>query len=883
MTTTRRKHTARADRRHWTAAAWAAGISISLALVRLAYAQGFPAFPPDPAEAVETELRLTLNQAPVELVLDAYGEQTGRTLLLGPSLPSASITLRSQGSLTREEYLGAIETVLGMHGIALLPEGEKFLRVVPNKQAREEPMPILTPADAEGMDDSGRLISQMIPLTHIEAAEAQKAITPLKHGYAQIHVFDTINSILLTDTAANVNRVLQVIEYIDQPIEAREEPIVIQIRYAKAADIKAKLEQIVKETQGEEQKSTVQRQRESGAPGVDTTPRAGVPGVIRARRQNEPESIEQIIEQAERGIIRGDVRIIEDDRTNILIIITRPENMRFFEKIIKVLDVETAPDVMVKVFRLEYAEAKDIASMLNDLIGAASDEDGAPAAGGEGAERGEGAALREYVERRETARAVAARKSKVGELSKDDIKILSDERTNALIIMASKADLAALEEIISDMDLMLSQVLVEAVILEISLDDSLETAVDWLQRALLTYEERDDGTRQPKVAWAGGGGGGGLSVLDPLTLTSPALFPKGDSGQLAGLSYYLTLFDLNMDVVLRAVATDSRTRILSSPVILTTDNKVASIDVATDRYFFKGKKYVGGSGEAALYEDDVERQKVGIKLMVTPRINEKKFVVMEIEQNIENVSGTQTIEGNDWPIVTSRKLEADIAVRSGETIVLGGLVVNEDSRSKSKVPILGDIPILGLPFRSSSKGKVRNEVIVFITPYVMDTPEEIMRDAVRRQDAMALEDMWQRGWSDSRLAEPRRLEAIETDSVEDAMTAPNDAMDMPVPGRRGASPMGLSPMGASPLGAMPDGGGAEAPANADAGEGAEPELMGPPAGPETGASGTGEEWDPLNSLDSELRDYIQRQDKRWRRSLRKVDQTVDRQRTEEGT
>ncbi len=436
-----------------------------------------------------------------------------------------------------------------------------------------------------------------------------------------------------------------------------------------------------------------------------------------------------------------------DDRTNILIIITRPENMKYFEKIVEVLDVETSPDVIVRVTRLEFADAKEIATMLNDLIGATNKEE-APV-GVKTPVKGS-TALREVTKAREPTLS-AAGESKVGQLTKDSIKILADERTNSLIIMASKSDLLALEGIISDMDMMLSQVLVEAVVLEVNLGDTFESGFDWLQRSVIAYNEDSMGSRSPIAAFAGSGGGGGnIAPSDSLSFTDVGKFP---SDPLAGLTYYLTFFDLNLDTVMRLVATDSRTKILSSPVILTTDNKDATIDVSTERYFYKGKKYVGG-GDNPFYEDDVETKKVGISLTVTPRINAKKFVVMEILQQIDNVSGVQTINGTDWPIVTTRKFEAEIAVGSGDTIVLGGLVLNQTINTESKIPLLGDIPLLGWLFRSQRDEETRNEVIVFITPYVLNTPEEMEEDARRRSEASSTEGMWKRGWSNSRLAEP---------------------------------------------------------------------------------------------------------------------------------
>lgn len=717
---------------------------------------------------------LKFNQATLQIVLNDYSQKTQRTLLMGPKVPQAMITLRSQGGLTRDEYLQAVEAVLAMHGIGLVKAGDKFVKVVPIAEARQEAMAIseqefevvldaagnpvtnLTGTVMQqfvGLDDTDELVSQLITLKHIGVKEAKQAVEPLKHSYGQVHTFESMNSLLVTDTASNINRIMKILQYIDQPIEAREEPHIIAIKHSKASEIKSKLEELIADSQ--EQQKTVVKRKSSGSPG--TVRKATPPGVIRARTVPkavaEAEVTEEIVAQAERGIIRGNVKIVADDRTSILIIITRPENMKYFERIVQVLDVETSPDVIVRVIRLEFADAKEIAGMLNDLIGAASDEEEKGAPGSKAPVPEEGStALREIKKQAEAARADG--KSKVGELSKDNIKILADERTNALIIMASKSDLAMIEEIIGDMDMMLSQVLVEAVVLEVNLDDTFESGFDWLQRSIIAYNENQSGTRSPIASFAGGAGGGDMKPSDSLAFTEVSKFP---SDPLAGLNYYMTFFDLNLDMVLRLVATDSRTKILSSPVILTTDNTDATIDVSTERYFYKGKKYVGG-GDNPFYEDDVETKKVGITLSVTPRINAKKFVVMEIEQQIANVSGVQTINETEWPIVTTRKLEADVAVGSGDTIVLGGLVVNQNVNTENKVPLLGDIPLLGYLFKSRRDEDTRNEVIVFITPYVLNTPEEMEADARRRADAASMEGMWKRGWSNSRLAEPNAAE-----------------------------------------------------------------------------------------------------------------------------
>jgi len=722
---------------------------------------------------------LKFEGAPVDIVLQTYAEVTGRTLLMAPDVPKATITLRSQSDLTKEEFLQAIETALVMNGVALQPVGEKFLKVLPAKDIRRLGAKTEFDEPAEGRHtEDGKMVSQMVVLKSISLDEARKAIEGFKRNEGQIQIFERTNSILITDTVDNVNRMMEILKYIDQPLINREETNIRPILHAKATDIKKRLEEIIAESQkAQQQAKSAPEANPAGAPGIQRRALPApvpVPGVIRpAGRPETPAAdentiLETLVADAERGVIRGKVQIVADERTNLLIIITRPENMAFFDKIISVLDVETAPDVIVEVFRLEYAQVKDtdgakgVASMLNELIGnpKKADEGGKAPAGTRGTEatgsRGvdlarsqslaEAAAARVERSRQETVDAGGEPgMSKVGELSKDNIKILADERTNALIIMASKSDLATLREIIRSMDIMLSQVLVETVVLEIGLTDELSTGIDWVQRTLISGE----GDRL--TAFAGRGGGGSGTPVDTMTLQTPGSL----SAAAGGVSYYATFFGLNVDAVIQAAASDSRARTLASPVILTLDNKEATIEATQDKYFFKGKRYAGtqADGQTA-YEDDVETKSVGITVKVTPRINEKGFVVMKIDEKIQGFGEPQIVNKQEWPVVNSRNLTAEVAVQSGQTIVLGGLVNSSTEKTRSKIPLLGDIPYLGRLFRSDRYKESRTEVMVFLTPYVLDTPEELQAYSRRRKIAADAGEMWTQGFSGSRLADP---------------------------------------------------------------------------------------------------------------------------------
>ncbi len=680
-------------------------------------------------------------QAKLAIVLKEYGELAGRTILMAPEVnANTEITLRSQSPLTKQEYMNAIESMLAMSGIAIVPHQDKFLKVVPADAARANAMTTQIEPWGDLPPDTDNLISRVVVLRNMEVAEGQKIIDALKSKNGKVHALERINGLLVTDSSANISRILEILEHIDQPVETREQLFVMPIRHGMPSEIKAKLEEIMVDL----------KEEKTAAPTVALPRASGAPGVIRARPDaapaRAPVAIAGAEPEVERGIVRGKVKVVADDRTGILIIITRPSNMTFFEDIVKAFDVEIAPDVLVKVFRLEFADADSIAGMLNTLVGSAGAKDqGSAAAGAAGGAPGEdkgarGVALEEYVSERIKAME-DGEKSKVGELRAENIKILPDKRTNSLIIMASRSDLATIEEIIRDMDMMLSQVLIEAVIIEIDLGDTLKTGVDWIQRSLLAYKPNSAGGRSPVMSFAGRAGAGNLNPAD--ATTTPA-FPTGH-----GLTYFFTHYGLNIDMVVQAASTDDRTHIISSPVILTTDNTEAKITSTEQIYIFTGKKY----DQYQNPYDDYTTKDIGLDLSVKPHINTNKVVMMEITQSMSQPGDVGAPQSGS-KISSTRTLTASIAVRHGETIILGGQVRTEKGQSRDKVPLVGDIPLVGRLFNSSSDTFKRTEMIVFITPYVLDTNEEIEAEALRRRNALDIDGSWKRDWSNSKLAEP---------------------------------------------------------------------------------------------------------------------------------
>ncbi len=779
------------------------------------------------------------DQAPLEIVLAAYAEQANKTIIPAPDLPKATITLKSlEGQeFTKEEYLTAIEAKLVMEGVVLEPFGEKFLRAFPRKTIRTSGIKTKMIVDKNGLKETGKIVSQLIRFQHIPVDEAQKAIEGFKDPNGLFQVFERNNSILVTDTEENVNRMLEIVKELDVATPVLEEVFVREVKFALAADIKTALETIVTESQKDDQKPSGPKQ--SGAPGFGSAPQ---PTMLRNRLLGRPQvetpqvvankTMTAMVSDADRGMIRGKVLILADERSNKLIIITMKTNMDFFDRVIETLDVETTPDVKVEVIRMKYADAEEVSSMLNDLIGNGSSS--STQKNNQNANAGRTGATARNLTRTTTtqpqrrpggANPTFSQNSRLGELNKDNIKILADKRINAVVVMARTADMKAVQEVIDDMDVKLSQVLIETVIVQVELGDDLQTGIDWVQRGRervssrvqatdsfgrklywieddetgrmrQTTEETDvpvmktirnvvrDGFYNNGNYMLGGGGGSGTAALGNLMGTAVSggssssntgnsdddednpVSKAAEAGSIVanpiggGLNYFLKSDKLNISAVIQASKSDSRTKVLASPILMTVDNKEATIEATDMIYLFSGYQYSGSTYNGSQVRN-YEKRDIGLTVKVTPRINPNGTVVLTVEQTFETQGADQNVPnengGTDpYATVTTRKISSDVSVENKQTVVMGGLTKKTNTESESGIPILKDIPYIGKwLFGSVSQKEARSELLVFMTPYVLDDGEAAQLEALRRKKSLSDSRPWEdNGWSSSPLADP---------------------------------------------------------------------------------------------------------------------------------
>ena len=808
---------------------------------------------------------LNWDAAPVDIVLQAYGERVGKTVLKDPACPSATITLKTRAGqkLTDEEYIQAIETILEMNGVHLEPYGESFVRALPRKDVRKGGIPLIMDSETK-VGETSRTVSMMIPFKNIATDEAQKVLEGLKSNDGVLLVFERTNSILVTDTEQNINRMLEIARAVDVATPVLENVFVRQVKNASAQDIKMALEAIVQESQKEQEKNGKavnqnQAQQQNNAPRPpllgSMLRRPGQNGNQPAAASASNQSLVMNVSDADRGMIRGKVLILADERSNKLIIVTMKSNMDFFDKVIEQLDVETTPDTVVKVYRLKYALAEDVSDMINDLIGNAPSSKGSSKANqNQNAKQGSGGNLTRNTP---TGGTSAAKKSanqrtgdvKAGELSKENTTVLHDKRINGLVVMTQKELVPTLEQIIESMDIKLSQVLIETVIIEVGLGDGIETGMDWVQKGRQKITKPvtnghtidENGNLVPQnmffkertTTWTGTGDNQGKSQtstsligeLVPSTFSyenttttgtgndtwtktvsekassvaatmaavardgAMAYYGGGAAAALGGGSYggsqahdiaagvvsnvfgqaFSFVFDsdrLGLSTILQAAKTDNRTKYVASPVVMTVDNKEATIDATENRQFITGWSAQSGSyGNSGQPTPNYTAKDIGIKLKITPKINPNGTVMLTVEEEYSQVNyGGQSMlvpqNGQyipqDVDIAVERKMTADVLLEDGQTVVFAGLVETVKSEYEKGIPFLKDIPFIGKwLFGTVKNNESRKELMIFLTPYVLDDAQVAQAEAIRRKKTLSDPRPWDdHGWSASKLADP---------------------------------------------------------------------------------------------------------------------------------
>ncbi|MEQ9079687.1 MAG: type II secretion system secretin GspD [Sandaracinaceae bacterium] len=655
----------------------------------------------------------TLEDADLPDLVRMISRITGKRFILPGKARSIKATVASEAPVSAAEAYRAFLSILELNGMTVVPSG-RYLKIVETAGAESQPLPLYTDGEATPRDD--RYVTRMHRVENVSAEDVATLLGRFKSREGNITAYAPTNTIIMTDTGTNIRRMLRILQEIDVP-RTGEQIWIEPIHYANATEMAARLQEIFPSAGGGSSGGAT-------ASKARATPRRATP-----RRPGQPAQAAAAAGPTTVGSRSGESRItniIPDERTNSLILLaTERAYMRILE-VIRALDIPVEGEGSIHVHQLQYADSEQMAQTLQSLIG-----------GGGGSAASKRATKQGGV--------TGATGGGGGASFEGQIAVQAHKSTNSLLITSSLHDYVALRRVIQRLDVSPRQVFIEAVIMELSVQRSSSLGLSFHGGVPDAPEEGALSLFGFEASRSAG--------LDPSSLlTGLAVGIRGpevpQSAQLIGVSIP------SFGVVLNAIANSGDVNVLSTPHFIAMDNIQAEITVGANvplqtSGLLGGLGGGGGLGALAGAAGQqggagglgalaglgalgglggglgggVQRQNVGTTIRITPHINDAGEIRMEIEEEISEAGEAQGTLGV-IPI-NQRIAKTQVVVRDQETIVIGGLMRDRVSTSEDKIPILGDIPLLGVLFRRQSTTTQKTNLLLFLTPYIIRSPADL--------------------------------------------------------------------------------------------------------------------------------------------------------------
>jgi general secretion pathway protein D len=721
-----------------------------------------------------SQVKFNLNDADLAELVNHISGITGKRFIYGQKVRQIKVTVVSPTPVTIDEAYEAFLSILQANGMTVVPHG-RFLKIVDTGGIASETTPVLD--RGEPLPDTDRFISRLYRLRATSATEASTLLTKFKSKEGDISVYEPGGLLILTDRGSNIQRMVRILEEIDIG-GAGSQMWVEPIHYGSAQDLAKQFNEIFELN-------------------------ANQPG-------------------GGKGGAAGLARIIADDKTNSLVIVGTDDGYRKLLELLNRVDTAPAAAGKIRVIPLQYAVADELAATLTQMLTAAKAQ----------------------------AQGAAAQPGAIAPVFEGEVRVVADKPTNSIVVTSSARDYAQLRLVIEELDHKRRQVFIDAVIMDVSVSR----------------------TQDLGLAYHGGvtadlGGGSDtifLGGLDPLK----SVFP--DPSQLQGLALGVRGPDLGVTnvfpgiptgvsvpafgVVLNAIASSGDSNVLSTPHIIATDNTPAEINIgeniplqqnvggglsslaglastaapgaagaANPLAAIGGLGALGGLGGLGGF-GAAPRTDVGTKIKLTPHINDKSQVRLEIQEEISE-PGAPTGALGVVPI-TQRRANTTVIVDDQQTVVIGGLMRDGISKTRKKIPVLGDLPVLGFLFRTSRDETRKTNLMLVLTPYVIRDQQDLRRVFERkmqeRQEFLDRFFVFQGAWEPPRdygrtnglvenirkayedLDERLRLQA-ESQSPLKREHEPGEPIDLPagVRNKGGGAPPGPAPAVQPPKPATP--------------------------------------------------------------------------------
>ncbi len=699
---------------------------------------------PLPQPTADAPILLNFKDVSVDVVLEYISEVAGLVVIKTLDV-QGTVTVISRQPLTVEEAVSVLNSVLKEKGYAAILM-DRTLKIVDFVNASKESIPVRAGNIPELIPRTDEMVTQVIQLKHADCSQLANDIAPLLPSYAVLAANVRTNSLILTDTSANIRRITEIVRALDESMVNAVDVRVFPLEFADARDAA----QLINELFGD------QGRGRGGRGGQQQDPRAQL--FMRMARGG---GIEAGAEAVSGGT---DVRpqASADERTNTVVVTGPPASLDIIAGVIEELDSNPAATQAVYIHKVRNGDAVQMANVLNQLFGSTMRGGGGARntgrtgntnrgvggntnrgfgnsnnrgfgggsggfgggsggfgtggsrGGGFGRSGNAGNRADDLTDTIPVAQQLQLQDMPLEPLPQEgdeefnlqsaaaglagQVDVVAESDTNSLVIMTHPRNFAQIQKIIEELDRPMPQVLIKVLIAEVTHDRSLEVGAEW-------------------------------SIMNDRG--SFNLFTDFGVASATG-GMIMKLAEKNLEVTLRALEEMGKLDVLSRPYILVAENQSAGIMVG-QRVPFIVRSRVTDAGQVI---NDIQYEDVGIILEVTPHINSEGLVVMDVTPTISAItdSSVRISEVVSAPIFSNRSASSRVAVQDGQTVVIGGLMQDQLSETVRKVPLLGDIPLVGELFKSTKTEKTKTELLIFLTPHVAHDSSELDDLSRREQD-----------------------------------------------------------------------------------------------------------------------------------------------------
>lgn len=593
--------------------------------------------------------QLVFNNLPTAGVIEKIADLSGKIILNAQGVPQNALNFDSNGPMSRREAILALESLLELNGVSLIPLGEGFLKVVPSGSAQGQAPELIDTEYIINGADTQKTYAHIFELDYITRQEAINIATNFLTPSGNINELPNINGFYMQDSLSALKRVQIITDRIDSPLK-----IAGRIHFIQTANISAEI------------------------------------------------AVRQLTEMRQgplKNLIGESTTFTANERGNQVIVVTNEANMGLIRGLVAELDVEVKPITQSRLFNINQASATDVSALLNSLISEQnSRRDDTEAAqvtnqGGQNNRNNENSGGNDLPTPTNSA-ATDPGSNKIREGFSDFISILPDERSNSIVAFGTASDLLIIEKLINDLDVKLDLVKIDVIITEVTLSDEQARGVDSFNVSL-----------NP------------LGVLNTDGEYDYGITSTSSSGLAQPLDIQGSIRDFSLQMIFDTAQQKSNVRVLQAPTITVTHNEEGEIKIGERRPIITSSSSdltnVNNVRSQVSFED------IGITLLVEPLIGKNGNIQLKVEQEISSVIGFVDIDGNQQPVIGSRTARSTLSVQDQEVIILGGLQENNESKGRTRMAIIGRIPLLGSLLGGKTVESSRREIIIFLKPTIL--------------------------------------------------------------------------------------------------------------------------------------------------------------------